>query len=104
LAHHKNWQILTCRLQRTVLSFADEEKGHLAFLQELIKSRGSTFVEDNKVSSKELPWMMDLTVIRAATDNFSVSNKLGQGGFGPVYKVSNTSALFFMCLQRILDC
>ncbi|KAL9384086.1 hypothetical protein Peur_024409 [Populus x canadensis] len=26
----------------------DEEKGHLAFLQELIKSRGSTFVEDNK--------------------------------------------------------
>jgi hypothetical protein len=104
LARHKNWQILTCRLQRTVLSFADEEKGHLAFLQELIKSRGSTFVEDNKVSSKELPWMMDLTVIRAATDNFSVSNKLGQGGFGPVYKVSNTSALFFMCLQRILDC
>ena len=25
--------------------------------------------------------------IVAATDNFSESNKLGQGGFGPVYKV-----------------
>jgi len=22
-----------------------------------------------------------------ATDNFSVTNKLGEGGFGPVYKV-----------------
>eukprot|EP00258_Populus_trichocarpa_P015838 XP_006373142.2 cysteine-rich receptor-like protein kinase 10 [Populus trichocarpa] len=64
----------------------DEEKSHLAFLQELRKSSGSTFAEGNKVSSEELPWMMDLSVIRAATDNFSVSNKLGQGGFGSVYK------------------
>jgi hypothetical protein len=34
----------------------------------------------------------DLEVFRfvsivAATDNFSIENKLGQGGFGPVYKV-----------------
>lgn len=64
----------------------DEEKSHLAFLQELRKSSGSTFAEGNKVSSEELPWMMDLSVIRDATDNFSVSNKLGQGGFGSVYK------------------
>uniref|UniRef100_A0A2K1YEU5 Uncharacterized protein n=1 Tax=Populus trichocarpa TaxID=3694 RepID=A0A2K1YEU5_POPTR len=59
---------------------------HHAFLQELRKSSESTFAEGNKVSSEELPWMMDLSVIRAATDNFSVSNKLGQGGFGSVYK------------------
>ncbi|KAI9385150.1 hypothetical protein POPTR_011G027900v4 [Populus trichocarpa] len=65
---------------------SDEEKGHHAFLQELRKSSESTFAEGNKVSSEELPWMMDLSVIRAATDNFSVSNKLGQGGFGSVYK------------------
>ena len=26
--------------------------------------------------------------IVAATNNFSTENKLGQGGFGPVYKVS----------------
>ncbi|KAL9346838.1 hypothetical protein Peur_061691 [Populus x canadensis] len=64
----------------------DEEKSHHAFLQELRKSSGSTLAEGNKVSSEELPWMMDLSVIRAATDNFSVSNKLGQGGFGSVYK------------------
>ena len=29
----------------------------------------------------------DLKDILAATDNFSDSHKLGQGGFGPVYKV-----------------
>lgn len=29
----------------------------------------------------------DFDSILVATDNFSLTNKLGQGGFGPVYKV-----------------
>ena len=29
----------------------------------------------------------DLSTLRTATNNFSDTNKLGQGGFGPVYKV-----------------
>ncbi|EHA8589189.1 receptor-like serine/threonine-protein kinase SD1-8 [Cocos nucifera] len=33
----------------------------------------------------ELP-LFDLRTIIAATNNFSIENKLGQGGFGPVYK------------------
>ncbi|XP_042437119.1 receptor-like serine/threonine-protein kinase SD1-7 [Zingiber officinale] len=33
----------------------------------------------------ELP-LFDLTTIKDATDDFSADNKLGQGGFGPVYK------------------
>ncbi|KAJ0260274.1 S-locus glycoprotein domain-containing protein [Hirschfeldia incana] len=28
----------------------------------------------------------EMNTIRAATDNFKISNKLGEGGFGPVYK------------------
>lgn len=34
----------------------------------------------------DLP-MLDLSSIIKATNNFSVNNKLGEGGFGPVYKV-----------------
>ena len=33
--------------------------------------------------------LYDLGTLRAATDNFSEENKLGEGGFGPVYKVTN---------------
>lgn len=33
----------------------------------------------------------DLGTIRAATDNFSSERKLGEGGFGPVYKVISLS-------------
>ncbi|CAL4903523.1 unnamed protein product [Urochloa decumbens] len=32
------------------------------------------------------PLLLDLSTLRAATDNFSESNKLGEGGFGAVYK------------------
>ena len=35
----------------------------------------------------ELP-LLSLPSITAATENFSLSNKLGEGGFGPVYRVS----------------
>ncbi|KAK6917361.1 Gnk2-homologous domain [Dillenia turbinata] len=37
------------------------------------------------LATKEMPFM-DLATIKVATDNFSDSNKLGQGGFGSVYK------------------
>lgn len=38
---------------------------------------------------------MGLATIQAATDNFSVENKLGEGGFGAVYKALNW---FFLSL------
>ena len=31
---------------------------------------------------------MDFATVKAATDNISDSNKLGQGGFGTVFKVT----------------
>jgi hypothetical protein len=34
--------------------------------------------------------LYNLSTLRAATDNFSESNKLGEGGFGAVYKVQIT--------------
>ncbi|KAL9355665.1 hypothetical protein Peur_053635 [Populus x canadensis] len=62
------------------------ERSHLALLQELACPRGVTMTDEGQlVSSEDLPFM-DLTTIREATDNFSDSNKLGQGGFGTIYK------------------
>ena len=43
------------------------------------------FKEDDK-KGIDVPFF-DLEGILAATDYFSDANKLGQGGFGPVYKV-----------------
>jgi hypothetical protein len=40
---------------------------------------------DEVISSESLQF--DFATIRVATNNFSDANKLGQGGFGAVYKV-----------------
>ena len=40
----------------------------------------------------ELP-LFQLSTITRATDNFSLNNKIGEGGFGPVYKVHNANLL-----------
>lgn len=38
------------------------------------------------METQELP-LIDLGTIQYATSNFSLENKLGEGGFGTVYKV-----------------
>lgn len=43
--------------------------------------------EFDTTQNSDLPFF-DLSSIAAATDNFSTDNKLGQGGFGSVYKVA----------------
>jgi len=43
---------------------------------------------DGSTRNSDLPFF-DLSMIVAATDNFSDANKLGEGGFGPVYKVAS---------------
>lgn len=40
----------------------------------------------NQVKLQELP-LFSLQELASATNNFHQSNKLGQGGFGPVYRV-----------------
>ena len=52
-------------------------------------------------SSSDLP-LMDLASILAATDNFSKANKLGEGGFGPVYRVSERSTNYSTVVKKLL--
>ncbi|KAF5943357.1 hypothetical protein HYC85_017434 [Camellia sinensis] len=69
-----------------VSSPADEERSQSALLHELANPPSVAINQEGEfVSSQELPFM-ELATIMAATDNFSDSNKLGQGGFGTVYK------------------
>ena len=39
------------------------------------------------------PEQLNLVVLRAATNNFSEENKLGEGGFGEVFKVHRPPCL-----------
>ncbi|KAI3466174.1 hypothetical protein Pfo_022837 [Paulownia fortunei] len=41
--------------------------------------------DESRNKNLELP-LFDFSEITKATDNFSINNKLGEGGFGPVYK------------------
>ena len=56
-----------------------------------IKSENSELDEvnkrgDNRKKEVKMP-LFSFASVSAATENFSDANKLGQGGFGPVYKV-----------------
>jgi hypothetical protein len=51
----------------------------------------------NEVKLQELP-LFSLQVLGSATNNFHLSNKLGQGGFGPVYKVMVALVEGYYCL------
>ncbi|KAG6525781.1 hypothetical protein ZIOFF_015751 [Zingiber officinale] len=49
------------------------------------KKRGTQLPQIAEKEDLELP-LFDLSTIRDATNGFSMDNKLGEGGFGPVYK------------------
>ncbi|XP_077243378.1 receptor-like serine/threonine-protein kinase SD1-8 [Tasmannia lanceolata] len=71
---------------------SNPKKGCNAKIQEipLFDKVGGTFrardkSEESRKEELELP-LYDLGTVASATDNFSNENKLGEGGFGPVYK------------------
>ena len=60
-----------------------KENGMLLFNKE---ESHTPFPSDNLNQVQELP-LFNFEMLVSATNDFHLSNKLGQGGFGPVYKV-----------------
>lgn len=56
-------------------------------LQQLATPKSVTITQDGELISSEDLLLISLAEIKKATDDFSDTNKLGQGGFGAVYKV-----------------
>lgn len=56
-------------------------------------------VAKGKIKDSWLP-MFSFSSVFAATDNFSTENKLGEGGFGPVYKVHTLSEYYYYVVQK----
>jgi hypothetical protein len=50
------------------------------------------------------PLLLDLSTLRTATANFNESNKIGEGGFGTVYKVRNFNQFLinYLCFTTII--
>uniref|UniRef100_A0A1J3JTY3 Receptor-like serine/threonine-protein kinase n=1 Tax=Noccaea caerulescens TaxID=107243 RepID=A0A1J3JTY3_NOCCA len=65
--------------------FADQVRSRDLLMNEVVISSRRHISRDNKTEDLELP-LMDFEAVAMATNNFSNTNKLGQGGFGIVYK------------------
>lgn len=53
----------------------------------VVSDRFNSFLELNEVNNGSALRSFSYASIMEATNKFSIDNKLGEGGFGPVYKV-----------------
>ena len=75
-----------------VTTDSGEQKSEEILLNVLDRPTGTHFMEGQMHDQDDTgeTYFFNLTTILVATNNFSDSNKLGEGGFGPVYKVEKT--------------
>lgn len=62
---------------------------------ELLQNNEEYPLEVLKMAKLEKLPLFDFRILRAATNDFNIANKLGRGGFGLVYKVSISCAMNF---------
>ncbi|GMY36980.1 cysteine-rich receptor-like protein kinase 15 isoform X1 [Fagus crenata] len=81
------WSCAIYRQKKRTQRGDDDEISQNALLHDLaIRPTGVEITQDGELVGSENLYFMNLSTIRTATDDFSDSNKLGQGGFGTVYK------------------
>ncbi|KAL5100904.1 hypothetical protein RYX36_005231 [Vicia faba] len=64
----------------------EEERSERTVLEELSSTKNVVITHEGQLISSDEMMFMTLETIKAATGDFSDINKLGQGGFGVVYK------------------
>ncbi|RHN53263.1 putative protein kinase RLK-Pelle-DLSV family [Medicago truncatula] len=74
-----------CRRQKNDRD-KDEERSERMLFQELSSPKNVAITQEGELISSDQLLFMTLATIKAGTDDFSNTNKLGQGGFGAVYK------------------
>ena len=79
-------------IQRNRRRFYDSER----HVKDLIDMEG---LEQKDNEGIEVPYF-DFESILMATDYFSNANKLGKGGYGPVYKVIDSTTFDFSCQTK----
>ena len=95
---HKHYMNYTFHTSQLVESMVNRQKllrelGHNVSLPTIFGNR-KTQVHNDQTVKRDLK-IFDFQTIAAATDNFSPANRLGQGGFGPVYKVKYSCLVCF---------
>lgn len=62
------------------------ERSQVFLLNEAVISSKNEYSSESNIDDLELP-LFDFVTVVMATEHFSDKNKLGEGGFGSVYKV-----------------
>ncbi|CAH2034576.1 unnamed protein product, partial [Thlaspi arvense] len=97
--------ILACRkFKKRPDAPAKDQSAELLFKRMEALTSGNESAS-NQVKLKELP-LFEFQVLATSTDSFSLRNKLGQGGFGPVYKawkLSNEGAAASLADPIVFD-
>ena len=70
---------------------------------EAIEYGNTTQDATSRVNLEDIP-LFKYEELANATDNFSEANKLGKGGFGPVYKVLKCVSCLFVQLILSVSC
>ncbi|CAF2188787.1 putative serine/threonine-protein kinase receptor [Brassica napus] len=79
------WKRKQNREKSSAASIANRQRNQNLPMNGIVLSSKRQLSGENKIEELELP-LIELEAIVKATENFSNSNKIGQGGFGIVYK------------------